>query len=98
MQAWTKEIIFGLDLAELIFYGTAVVSAIAILVYYMRSGKPVRNALLGMLSGTLALAAVHFFGGGIGLALPLNGLTAFIALVFGAPGVVIMCVIELLTG
>lgn len=96
MQAWNSEIIFGLDLAELIFYGTAVVSAIAILIYYMRSEKPVKNALLGMLSGALALAAVHFFGGSIGLALPLNGLTAFIALVFGMPGVVIMCIIELL--
>ena len=96
MQNWNSEIIFGLDLAEIIFYGTAIVSAIAALIYYMRSGKPVRNALLGMLSGTLALAAAHFFGGRIGLALPLNGLTAFIALVFGAPGVVFMCIIELL--
>lgn len=96
MQAWDQEIIFGLDLAEIIFYGIGIVSAIAVLIYYMRSGKPVRNALLGMLSGTLALAAVHFFGGRIGLALPLNGLTAFIALVFGAPGVVLMCIIELM--
>lgn len=96
MQSWNSEIIFGLDLAELIFYGTAVVSAIAILIYYMRSEKPVKNALLGMLSGAIALTAVHFFGGSIGLALPLNGLTAFIALVFGMPGVVIMCIIELL--
>ncbi|MDE7289510.1 MAG: pro-sigmaK processing inhibitor BofA family protein [Oscillospiraceae bacterium] len=98
MQNWNSEIIFGLDLAEIIFYGAAVVSAIAVLIYYMRSGKPVRNALLGMLSGTLALAAVHFYGGNIGLALPLNGLTAFVALVFGAPGVAAMCVIGLLTG
>ena len=96
MQNWNSEIIFGLDLAEIIFYGAAIVFAIAALIYYMRSGKPVRNALLGMLSGTLALTAVHFFGGKIGLALPLNGLTAFIALVFGAPGVVFMCIIEML--
>ena len=96
MQAWDKEIIFGLGLAEIIFYGIGIVSAIAVLIYYMKSGKPVRNALLGMLSGTLALAAVHFFGGRIGLAMPLNGLTAFIALVFGAPGVVLMCIIEML--
>lgn len=96
MQNWNSEIIFGLSLAEIIFYGTAVLSAIAALIYYMRSGKPVRNALLGMLSGTLALAAVHFFGGKVGLALPLNGLTAFVALVFGAPGVVLMCIIEML--
>ena len=96
MQAWNSEIIFGLDLAELIFYGAAAVFAIAALIFCMRSEKPVRNALMGMLSGTFALAAVHFFGGNIGLALPLNGLTAFVALVFGAPGVVLMCIIELL--
>lgn len=96
MQNWNSEIIFGLSLAEIIFYGAAVLSAIAALIYYMRSGKPVRNALLGMLSGTLALTAVHFFGDRIGLALPLNGLTAFVALVFGAPGVVFMCIIEML--
>ena len=97
MQNWNSEIIFGLSLAEIIFYGIGLVSAIAVLIYYMKSGKPVRNALLGMLSGTLALAAAHFFGGRIGLALPLNGLTAFVALVFGAPGVVLMCIIEILT-
>ena len=97
MQNWNSEIIFGLSLAEIIFYGIGIVSAIAVLIYYMKSGKPVRNALLGMLSGTFALAAAHFFGGRIGLALPLNGLTAFIALVFGAPGVVFMCIIEILT-
>ena len=97
MQNWNSEIIFGLSFAEIIFYGIGIVSAIAVLIYYMKSGKPVRNALLGMLSGTLALAAAHFFGGRIGLALPLNGLTAFVALVFGAPGVVLMCIIEILT-
>lgn len=96
MQNWDSQMIFGLTLAEIIFYGTAAASAIAALVYYMRSEKPVKNALLGMLSGALALTAVHFFGGNIGLALPLNGLTAFVALVFGAPGVVIMCIIEML--
>lgn len=96
MQAWDSEMIFGLTLAEIFFYGAAAVFAIAVLIYYMKSGKPVKNAVIGMLSGTLTLAAVHFFGGMVGLALPLNGLTAFVALVFGAPGVAAMCVIELL--
>lgn len=98
MQAWDSEMIFGLTLAEIIFYGAAAIFAIAVLIYYMKSEKPVKNAVVGMLSGTLTLAAAHFFGGTVGLALPLNGLTAFVALVFGAPGVAVMCVIELLTG
>lgn len=98
MQNWNSEIIFGLTPAEVIFYGAAAVFAIAALVYCMKTGKPVRTAAAGMLSGAAALIAVHIFGGRIGLALPLNGLTAFVALVFGAPGVAAMCIIELLTG
>lgn len=90
MQAWFAEI----NLAEIIFYGAGAAFALAALAYYMRTEKPVRNAVMGMLPGVLVLAAAHFFGGGIGLAVPLNGLTAFIALVFGAPGVAAVCLIE----
>lgn len=92
MQSWFAEI----DIAELIFYGAAAVFAVAALIYYMKTGKPVKNAVIGMLSGTVTLIAVHIFGGRIGLAVPLNGLTAFVALVFGAPGVAAVCIIELL--
>lgn len=101
MQNWNTEMILsalGLTLAEAVFYGAGAVFAITALIYYMKSEKPVRAAAKGMLSGTAALLAAHFFGGGIGLAVPINGLTAFIALVFGAPGVGAMCVIELLAG
>lgn len=90
--------VLGLTLAEAAFYGAGAVFAIAALIYYMKSERPVRAAAKGMLSGTAALMAAHFFGGGIGLAVPINGLTAFIALVFGAPGVGAMCVIEFLAG
>lgn len=92
MQAWFAEI----GIAKLIFYGVGVVFALSALAYFMKTDKPVKSAVIGMLSGVFALTAVHFFGGGIGLALPLNGLTVFVALVFGAPGVAAMCVIELL--
>lgn len=99
MQDRASEMILaalGLTLAEAVFYGAGVVFAIAALIYYMKAAKPVRAAAKGMLSGTAALLAAHFFGGGLGLAVPINGLTAFIALVFGAPGVGAVCVIEML--
>ena len=84
----------GLSLAELIFYIAGAVCAVAVLIYCARTAKPVRTALLGMLSGAAALAAVHFFGGKFGLALPLNGVTVFVSLVLGAPGVAAMCLIN----
>ena len=94
MHNWDPGIIAGLPLAEIIFYAAGAVCAIAVLVYCMRTAKPVRTALLGMLSGTAALMAVHFFGDKIGLALPLNGVTVFVSLVLGAPGVAAMCLIK----
>ncbi|MCH5348300.1 MAG: pro-sigmaK processing inhibitor BofA family protein [Oscillospiraceae bacterium] len=94
MQNWDTGIISGLNLAELIFYASGAICAIAVLVYYMKAAKPVRTALIGMLSGAAMLIAVHFFGEKIGLALPLNGVTVFVSLVLGAPGVAAMCLIQ----
>lgn len=93
MQDWGSGIIFGMAVAELIFYAAAAVWAIVMLVFYMKSDKPVKNALIGMLSGAAALLAVHFWGESVGIALPLNGFTVFAALCLGVPGVAAMCVI-----
>ena len=96
MPAWDTGIISGLTLAELIFYAVCALTVIAVLAYCLRTSKPVRTALMGMLSGIAALTAVHFFGSNVGLALPLNGVTVFTALTLGVPGVAAMCVIKLL--
>ena len=93
MQTWDTGII---SMPELIFYAAGAVCAIAVLFYCMRTDKPIRTALLGMLSGAAALIAVHIFGSKIGLALPLNGVTVFTALTLGVPGVAAMCLIKLL--
>ena len=50
----------------------------------------------GMLTGAAALWAANFFGAEIGLAIPINGFTAFVSLTLGAPGVLALCVISLL--
>lgn len=96
MQDRDREMILGLGLPETIFYGAMAIFAVAMLIHYMRSEKPVKTALAGMLSGTAALVALHFFGGSVLPALPLNGFTAFIALTLGAPGVAAMCIISIL--
>ena len=94
MQTWDPGIIFGLTLPELIFYAAGAVCLVSVLIYCMRTEKPLRTALLGMLSGAAALIAVHIFGSRIGLALPLNGVTVFTALTLGVPGVAAMCIIN----
>ncbi|MCH5192873.1 MAG: pro-sigmaK processing inhibitor BofA family protein [Oscillospiraceae bacterium] len=94
MQSRDTGIILGLPLAELIFYGTGAVCAVAVLLYCLKTDKPLRTALLGMLSGAVALTAVHFLGDRFGLALPLNGVTVFVSLVLGAPGVAAMCILK----
>ena len=80
--------------AELIFYGAFALAALVMLIYYMRREKPVRSAVLGMVSGAAALLAVHYLE--FLPTLPLNGFTAFAALVLGVPGVALMAILTLL--
>ena len=97
MQDRYTKMIFGLPLPEVIFGAAMIFFAAAMLIYYMRSEKPVRTALAGMLSGAASLVALHYLGGGILPSLPLNGFTAFIALTLGAPGVAAMSVISIIS-
>lgn len=96
MQNWDQGIITGLTLAEVIFYAAGAICTVAVLTYYMKTAKPVRTALLGMLSGAAVLTVVHFFGDRVGLALPINGVTVFVSLTLGAPGVAAMCIFKFL--
>lgn len=90
---------FGLTCtpAELIFYGALALAGVVMLIHYLRSGKPLTSAFKGMASGGLGLVLLHFFGGQIGLALPLNLFTVFISLTLGLPGTAAMAIAELLT-
>ncbi len=83
-----------MNVGKIVFYVILGVCAIAVLCYYMRSGKPARTAFKGMLSGAVSLAAVHFFGGGAGFYIPLNFFTAAVSLLLGAPSVIIMALAE----
>ncbi len=98
MQDIYTGIVSASDIPELIFYGATAVFAVIMLIHYIRSEKPVRTALCGMLSGTAALLLLNYFGGDISFLpeMPLNGFTAFIALTLGVPGVAAMAVISLI--
>ncbi|MCL2694260.1 MAG: pro-sigmaK processing inhibitor BofA family protein [Oscillospiraceae bacterium] len=52
--------------------------------------KPVKKAVLSMLTGGGSLAAVSFVGGLFGLSIAVNIYTVFIALTLGIPGVVLL--------
>lgn len=83
-----------MNTGKIIFYVIFAIAAIIMLCSYMRSEKPAKTAFGGMVSGIAALLAVHFGGGYIGLYLPLNFFTTVVALILGAPAVIIMTLIE----
>ncbi|MGN0675377.1 MAG: pro-sigmaK processing inhibitor BofA family protein [Oscillospiraceae bacterium] len=87
---------FGITAAEIIFYGIMLLAAAAMLIHYIRSEKPLKTTLKGMISGASGLVLLHFFGGDIGLALPLNTFTVFISLTLGLPGTAAMCVLQII--
>ena len=69
-------------------------AAVIMLCCYLRSRHPVRTAFFGMSSGAAALLAAHFFGSTAGLYLPLNLFTTVVSLILGAPGVLILALIN----
>ncbi len=91
-----QTVYFGMTLPELVFYGALGISAVIVLIHYLRSEKPFHAAFKGMASGGAGLVLLHFFGGSMGLALPLNLFTVFVSLVLGLPGTAAMAVIEML--
>lgn len=54
---------------------------------------PVRSAMAGAFCGLGALGAVNLLSGWTGVSLALNAATAFVSVVLGAPGVVLMLVL-----
>lgn len=77
-----------------VFYVLTALAAIIMLCWYLRSKKPARTAFFGMSSGAAALLAAHFWGSGLGLYLPLNIFTTAVSLILGAPGVLILAIIN----
>lgn len=80
----------GESLGELIFYLVTVISAVVMIVHFLKSGKPAKTAFFGMGSGAVFLVALHFWGGYVGFEVPLNFFTAVFSLILGIPGVLIL--------
>lgn len=82
-----------MNIGELIFYAICVISAVIMLIYYLRSKRPVHSAVLGMGSGAFFLLLLHFFGDYVGFSVPLNFFTGFVSLILGIPGVMILALL-----
>ncbi len=74
----------------LIFWGIFLLLGIVMLVYYVKSGKPIRNSFKGMASGAVFLVLTHFFGGIFGIEMPLNLFNCMVSLVLGIPGIILI--------
>lgn len=69
-----------------ILYGIVAMSGIIMMLVYTRRSSPFLSALLGMMSGSGALVLLHFYGGRLGFAPPINLFNTAFSLVFGVPG------------
>ena len=67
---------------------------IIMIVYYAKRKHTVSSALIGMTSGAAALVLLHYFGGYIGYAPPLNLFNTAVSLVLGIPGAVLVTAVN----
>lgn len=82
-----------MNIGKLIFYAICIISAVIMLIYYLRSERPAHSAVLGMGSGAVFLLLLHFFGDYVGFSVPLNFFTGFVSLILGIPGVMILALL-----
>ena len=79
-----------------ILIGTGIVVGLIMLLYFLKSKKPLRTAFKSMFSGGVSLVLASYFGYLINIKLTLSFFTTIIALVLGAPGVIIMIIGKLI--
>ena len=60
---------------EWIFCGIWLIAGLGMLRCYLSRKRPLRSALLGMLTGAAALTLMHLYGGRISLLLGVPGVT-----------------------
>ncbi len=73
-----------------VLIATGILTGLIMIAYYLKSGKPFKNALKGMISGAAALIIVHFFGNNIALDIELSLFNTCVSLILGAPGVALL--------
>ena len=80
-----------------VFWSIWAIIGIIMLIFYGRTKRPVKNAVVGMSLGGIGLVSVHFLGGYIGITLALNLFNTTISLLLGVPGVILLVVGNFLT-
>lgn len=79
-----------------IFYIVCGAAAMVMLIYYIRRKKRLFSAFFGALSGIAALFAVNYFGGAMGVDLPINLFNFCGSAILGIPFVALMVIINIL--
>ena len=81
---------------EQLFYIICGITAIIMLIYYIRRKRRFLSAFFGIFSGFAALLLVNRFGGFIGAELPLNIFNVCGSMVLGIPFVALMIIVNIL--
>lgn len=77
---------------KIILWILVAVIGVIMLIYYGKTKKPVRNALIGMTTGGLGLLGAHFFGSSLSIGLGLNLFNTAVSLILGVPGVLLLII------
>lgn len=72
----------------------ALVSVVAVAAALSKTAHPFFNALKSACCGAAALGAVNLMAGFTGVTIALNYATSFVAVVLGAPGVVLLLLVR----
>ncbi len=83
-------------LVETILVFFALLSAAGVLAAARRAKRPVLRALGSAVCGIASLGAVNLLAGFTGVSIALNYVTSFVAVVLGAPGVIMLLLLRLL--
>lgn len=79
-----------------IFYIVCGVVAVIMIIYYIRRKRRLLSAFFGVFSGIAALFAVNYFGGAMGVDLPLNLFNLCGSAILGIPFVALLIIINIL--
>ena len=69
-----------------------IVIGIIMLIYYLKTDHPIKNAFKGMFAGAMVLLLVSFFGKYVNLDLPLSFFNTGVSLLLGIPGVALLVI------
>lgn len=80
---------------EIIFNVLWTACGLAMLIYYAKRKHTLASAFFGMSSGGASLLLLHYFGGYIGYAPPVNLFNTSVSLILGIPGTALIMALNL---